>query len=568
MIEAVLFQRRHAARFRRIASVMIAHGLGGLVAPYNLSTRVQWLLRRNADDEATADDILSSPRSGNDARRAVHVRRALEELGPTFIKLGQVLSTRADLLPPVYIAELTRLQDHVGPAPFAAIRDVIEAEFGAPLDERFLWFSEEPLATASIGQVHAATLTDGSDVVVKVQRPGVEATIEEDLAILFEIARAAERRFTFARQVEASAAVREFGWTIQSELDYVREGRNAERIGAVLKDDLQIRVPGVYWTHTTRRLLTLERLHGIRIDDVEALRREGHDPALAVRVGLLAFVRQVLDVGVFHADPHPGNFLVLEDGTLGLLDYGMVGSIDERLRERLMLLALACVERDAVRIVDELAIMGAVPSSWDRSAVERDVDHLLGRYVGVSLADVRLRDVVADSMDMIRRHGLRMPAELALLTKTLVMAEALGRRLDPEINVVVVMEPAIRSSMRAFYSPEFWWRKMRLRPLEVALLAAELPGHVQRLLTRLERDELAFHVRYDELPETLRGLNGMVNRLALSVIAAAGAIGLSVLFFAVDPVWGSFQGWVFGGLFVVLGLLIANVLFRIWRSGR
>lgn len=568
MIEALIFHRRHAARYRRIAGVMIAHGFGGFVAPYNIQTRLRWLRRRHPEESVPPDELWTVV--GSSARRAVHLRRALEELGPTFIKLGQVLSTRADILPPLYIAELSRLQDQVEADPFPAIRAVVEAELGAPLEDCFRTFSTTSLAAASIGQVHAATLLDGSDVVVKVQRPGVEATIEEDLAIMLGIARAAERRFQIARQVEASALVREFAWTIQAELDYIREGRNAERIATAVDHDHDhdVRVPKVYWTYTTKRLLTLERLQGIRIDDVDALRAAGHDPGAVVRVGIVSFLRQMLQVGLFHADPHPGNFLVLADGSLGLLDYGMVGSIDERLRERLMLLALACVERDAARIVDELSMMGAVPALWDRLAVERDIDHLLTRYVGVSLVDVRLADVVTDAMDMIRRHGLRLPAELALLTKTLLMAEALGRRLDPELNVILVIEPTVRATMRTFTSPEFWWRKMRLRPLEVALLAAELPGHVQRLLTRLERDELAFHVRYDELPETLRGLNGMVNRLALSVIAAAGAIGLSVLFFAVDPVWGSFQGWVFGGLFVVLGLLTANVLFRIWRSGR
>lgn len=574
MIETLLFHRRHAARYRRIAGVMIAHGLGGLVAPYNLTTRVRWLVRlmrrrpHEVLEPTSSDELWSAHLPGGGARRAVHLRRALEELGPTFIKLGQVLSTRADLLPPLYIAELARLQDRVEADSFTAIRAVVEAELGAPLTDHFRTFAPEPLAAASIGQVHAAILRDGTEVVVKVQRPGVEATIEEDLAILMEIARTAERRFAIARQAEASAVVREFAWTIQAELDYMREGRNAERIGAAFERDHMIRTPAVCWTHTTKRLLTLERLHGIRIDDGDAIRAAGHDPAVIVRAGLIAFVRQVLDVGVFHADPHPGNFLVLADGTLGLLDYGMVGSIDERLRERLMLLALACVERDAARIVDELSMMGAVPALWDRLAVERDVDHLLIRYTGVSLAEIRLRDVVTDAMDMVRRHGLRLPAELALLIKTLLMAESLGRRLDPDLNIIMVVEPTIREAMRTFYSPAYWWEKLRLRPLEVALLAAALPGHVQRLLTRLERNDLAFHVHYDELPETLHGLNSMVNRLALSVMAAAGAIGFSVLFFAVSPVWGSWQAWLFVVLFAVLALMTANVLFRIWRSGR
>lgn len=566
MIEALLFHHRHAARYRRIAHVMVAHGLGGLIAPFNLTTRARWLLRRPATSIEPGDELWTV--TGSSARRAVHLRRALEELGPTFIKLGQVLSTRADLLPPVYIAELARLQDSVAPDPFDVIRPVVEQELGAPVEERFRAFAAEPMAAASIGQVHAATLLDGTPVVVKVQRPDVEAVIEEDLAILLDMAGMAERRFRLARQAEASAVVREFAWTIQAELDYVREGRNAERISAAFERDGMVRVPRVCWPHTTRKLLTLERLEGIRIDHVDALRAAGHDPVAIVHAGLVAFARQVLEVGVFHADPHPGNFLVLADGTLGLLDFGLVGSVDERLRERLMLLALACVERDAARIVDELAVMGAVPSMWDRQAVERDVAHMIARYVGLPMAAIRLQQVVADAMDMIRRHGLRLPAELALLTKTMLMAEALGRRLDPDLNVIVVVEPTIRSAMRTFYSPSFWWQKFRMRPLEVALLASALPGHLQRLLARLERNDMAFHVHYDELPETLHGLNSMVNRLALSVIAAAGGIGLSVMYFAVDPVWGSWQAWVLAGLFLVLGLLTANVLFRIWRSGR
>ncbi len=566
MIEAFLFHRRHAARYRRIAHVLFAHGLGGLIAPFDLRARWRWLLRRREAAVDVEDELWSVAGSG--ARRAIHLRRALEELGPTFIKLGQMLSTRADLLPPIYIAELARLQDRVETTSFEVIRAVVEQELGAPIDERFRQFDPIPLAAASIGQVHAATLIDGTPVAVKVQRPDIEAVIEEDLAILMDIARAAERRFRLARQAEATAVVREFSWTIQAELDYEREGRNAERIASVFVRDATVRIPRVCWSHTTKRLLTLERLEGIRIDQVDALRAAGHDPAAIVRVGLTAFARQVLEVGFFHADPHPGNFLVLPDGTLGLLDFGQVGSVDQQLRERLMLLALACLERDAARIVDDLATMGAVPSMWDRLAVERDVSHMLTRYVGRPITDIRLRDVVADAMEMIRRHGLRLPAELALLTKTMLMAEALGRRLDPHLNVISVLEPTIQTAMRTFYSPAFWWQKLRLRPLEVGLLAAALPGHIQRLLARLERNDLTFHVHYDELPETLHGLNSMVNRLALSVMAAAGGIGLSVLFFAVAPEWGSRQSWVFGGLFVVLGLFTLNVLFRIWRSGR
>jgi ubiquinone biosynthesis protein len=271
---------------------------------------------------------------------------------------------------------------------------------------------------------------------------------------------------------------------------------------------------------------------------------------------------------VYHADPHPGNFVVCSGGSIGMLDYGQVGTIDDRLRERLLLLALACAERDPTRIVDEMAMLGAVPAGWDRKSMERDIAHLIGRYIGVSLRDIRITDAINDVMAMIQMHGLRLPAELALMAKTLTMTEALARQLDPDVNVVEIVEPIIRKSMRRLYAPGFWVDRLKSRPLEVMMLGSALPGHIQRLLSRIDRNDLTFHIHYDELPETLRAMNSMVNRLAMAIITAAAGLSWAVLLLAIQPGIRSWTGIAFVVGFGLLVMMVLNVLARIWRNGR
>ncbi|HWV25478.1 MAG TPA: AarF/UbiB family protein, partial [Thermomicrobiales bacterium] len=269
-----------------------------------------------------------------------------------------------------------------------------------------------------------------------------------------------------------------------------------------------------------------------------------------------------------HADPHPGNFLVDENGALAVFDFGMVGTVDEHLREQLLLLALGAAERDSARVTDQIAQLGVVPAGWDRRAMERDVAHLLAQYVGVPLNTLPLPMIIGDVMAMMRRHRMHLPGELALLAKTATMAESLARTLDPNINVIELVDPVVRQAMRRFYTYDFWKEKLKLRPLETALLVAALPGHIQRILTRIDRNELMFQMRYEQLPETIQGLNGMVNRLALAILSAAGMIGLAMLYLAVHPTFGSWHGWVFGIAFVAIAGMTLSVLIRIRGSGR
>lgn len=561
MLQTFITQRRHAERYRQIARSLVRHGLGGLLGPVDVGGRIR---QRVPGLSRTLDPGRDALRRS----RPVHLREALEELGPAFVKLGQILSTRADLLPPAYIVELERLQDQVPSEPFDQIRLTVERELGTTIELAFRHFVEVPLAAASIGQVHAAELPDGTRVVVKVQRTGIERTIVEDLDILSDMARMGEARSPLLRQADVTGLVKEFSWTIRSELDYRREAANADLFHSALNDGVTVRIPKSFPTHSSRRVLTMERIDGERIDQMRKRAVNGVSPEEIAHRLVGTTADQILRIGTFHADPHPGNFLVCANGALGILDYGMVGTIDERLRERLMLLAIAVSARDSTRIVDELALLGVLSAGWDRRLMERDVSRLVSQYVGASLRDLPLSMILQDAMNLIRRHGIRMPSELALLAKTASMLESLSRRLDPDINVIAGVEPMIRGASREFLSPGFWAGRFRLLPLDTMLLTAAMPGHIQRLLSRIDRNDLTFHVHYDELPETLRSLNGMVNRLAFAIMTAAAWLGTIAIFLAVDPDLTGVEGVLFGIAFMALAGMVMYGMYSVWRSGR
>jgi ubiquinone biosynthesis protein len=555
VITGIIVHRRYAARYREIVRIMLGHGLGGLVAPVGRFRR--W----------TAADMLGDAHETEEVR-AHHLRLALEELGPAFIKLGQILSTRVDLLPPVYIAELERLQDRIAPDPPEVVEATVRQELGmAPL-EAFAAFDLVPLAVASLGQVHAATLLSGEDVVVKVQRRGVAAQVSEDVAILQQLASSFERRSRFLREQGLVDLAQEFAWTIRAELDFLQEARMCERIGTGMAGHEAVRVPRIYWGRTTSRVLTMERIDGIRVDDGIAIRAGGFEPSViaADLVRILAF--QILDLGVFHADPHPGNIVVCADGVIGMYDFGLVGVVDDQMRERLLFLVLAVVERNAQRVVDEITALGAAPSTLDRKALEREVSYLMTHYVGVRLDEIPVMTIADDVMRIIRRYQLRLPGELAMLAKTAVITEAVARRLDPEIDVIAVAQPAIRRAGIRFYSPEYWWDRLKGKPLETALLASSMPATIQRFISRLDRNDFKMHIQVDDITNMLHEMNSMVNRLVMAVIAASMSLGVALLVLALRPRWTSFEGTILIALFAVAMAIAANVLFRVWRSGR
>ncbi len=368
------------------------------------------------------------------------LRRTLESLGPTFMKLGQVLSTRPDLVSPAYEAELSRLQDAAPPVAWAAIEATVTQALGSPPDRRYAEFTREPLAAASIGQVHAARLQDGTDVVVKVRRPGVVDEIAVDLQLMRRAARLAAL-LPAARRFDPVGLASEFAATITAELDYLGEGRNAERLAEEFRADDRVAFPAIIWGRTADGVLTETRIRGIKIDDTVAIGMAGLDRAIVARDFAQAYLTMVFVHRFFHADPHPGNVFVGRDGVIGFVDFGMVGSVDEPTGRGLVTVLTALVAADSGELATALTDLGVVADQRDRAGLEADLDHLLGKYRDVALQDLSLTAVVTDLMEVVRERDLRLPSRIALLLKTVVMCEGVAARLDPGFRLIPLLIP-------------------------------------------------------------------------------------------------------------------------------
>jgi ubiquinone biosynthesis protein len=545
---------RHLRRFQQIAQILARHGFGELLD-----------LLGAAPVFPLARALRRRPSLGPPQR----LRMALEELGPTFVKLGQVLSTRPDLLPPAYIAELARLQDTVPPEPWEPVRAQLEAELGAPVEEVFATLDPEPIAAASLAQVHAATLPDGAEVVVKVQRPDIEATINVDLDILADVARLLQTRTPLGELYDLPGIVEEFAATLRAELDFYREGHNADRFRANFADEPYLYIPKVYWEYTTRRVLVMERIRGIKIDDIAALDAAGYD---RYRIGLHAarmVIKEVLEDGFFHADPHPGNFFVMPGEVIGAMDFGMVGYLSRRTRTDLVRLYVAAIQLDEEAVVDQLVRMGVVGGAVDRMGLQHDIGRLLRKYAGLPLKAIRARDMVEEAMPIAFRHHLRLPSELWLLGKTLAMMEGVGLKLVPDFDMFAVSRPYVQRFMREMASPRAWMPSLIRGMGDWAQLLDMLPRTGMQLLTRAERGELEVSLRHQELGRALVYLDRLANRLALSILLAALIVGLALL---VPAFHLAERGGLITAL-VILGFALASLLglwlvISILRSGR
>ncbi len=417
-------------RATQLASVLARHGLGYLVEV----ARLGWVAPFHRG-------LLGHPRRERPYTAAEHVRMALEDLGPTFVKLGQLLSARADVLPPAYQAELARLQDAAPPEPPGTVEAVIEGELGRPVHAVFARFDTEPLAAASIGQAHAALLPDGTEVVVKVRRPAAVAQVEVDLAVLQGAAALAARRLRAVRRLDVVGLVAELARTLRAELDYGVEAANAARFAADLAADPAVHVPAVRREASSRRVITLERIVGVKVSDLAGLDAAGVDRrALAGRI-VDVVLAMVFEHGFFHADPHPGNLFVEPDGRLGLVDFGMVGALDAPTRTRLGRVFVATAAGDAPSLADELLGLGTATGPVDRAALTRDLASLLAKVTGVPLGELRLGPLLQAELAIVRRHRLRLPPELALLVKTAAMTEGLAALLDPDFVLVAAFAP-------------------------------------------------------------------------------------------------------------------------------
>ena len=548
---------RHLQRYREIAQVFIRHGFGELAETLELLPYLSLprrLLRRGRPPASP----MGVPQ---------RLRLALEELGPTFVKLGQMLSTHPDLLPPAYVVEFAKLQDTVPPAAWEPVRAQIEEELGTPLERLFTTFDPTPIAAASLSQVHAATLSDGADIVVKVQRPGIEATIETDLEIIFDLARLLQARTPLGELYDLPEITEEFAATLRAELNFYREGANADRFRANFADESYLHIPRVHWDYTTRRVVTFERIYGIKIDDVEALDAAGYDRHRIALHAARMIVKEMLEDGFFHADPHPGNFFVTPGEVIGAMDFGMVGHLSQHLRTDLMRLYAVAIQLDEEGIVDQLVRMGVVASTVERAGLRRDVTRMLHKYYGMPLGTVRAREVIEEAMPIVFRHRLHLPSDLWLLGKTIGMMEGVGLKLDPDFDVFAVSEPYVRRFVGQMASPRFWGPPLLKGAGDWVEFLGLVPRVGARLLARAERGEVEITVNHKKLDQALARLDRLANRLSLSMLLAALIVGLALLV----PAFNLGEQWSLATVLVIAGFLGTSLLglwlmFSIWRS--
>lgn len=507
---------RNIKRYRTIARVFARHGFGSFLEAIHLEDRISLprrILRQKPPPHVST---------------AEHLRLALEELGPTFIKLGQILSTRPDLLPPDYIAELSKLTDSVPPVDWDSIQTAMMEELGDKPEDIFAFVDHTPLAAASLAQVHAATLTNGEEVVLKIQRPGIQNTIETDLDILADLAALAQR--TAAGELyNPREVIQEFAFTLHNELDYQREGRNADRFRENFKDEKYLHIPGIYWEYSTCRLLVMERITGIQVGDIEALDAAQYDRKRVALNAARIIIKEVLQDGFFHADPHTGNFLVLPGEVIGAMDFGMVGHLSDHDRRNLVRMYINAISMDANGILEQLISMNIADDKVDRVALEHEINRLLNKYYGLPLKDIRTREIIDDIMPVAFRFRLRLPAELWLLGKTMAMMEGVGLRLDPDFDIFSVSEPYVEQLKRQYWLPNRRWGEALIQQgLNMAELIDLLPRSGKRLLRKAEKGDL-FEIRLKETDRILTVLDRLVMRLSLSILVAAFVVSLAIL---------------------------------------
>jgi ubiquinone biosynthesis protein len=536
---------RHWNRYREIVGVFLRHGFSFAfkqVLPDWESLRRVLKLQALEKPASHADDL------------ATHFRLALEELGPTFIKFGQILSTRPDLLPPSYIAELSKLQDTVPSTPWELIREVLTRELGHEPEQLFATIEPEPMATASLAQVHAAVLLDGQEVVVKVQRPNITSVIDIDLEILSSLAERAQAT-QWGKIYDFVSMAKDFAFTLRNELDYQREARNAQRFQENFVNEPHLYIPRVYWEYSSQYVLVLERIHGVKIDDIETLDNSNNDRHQIAMNYARIIIKQVFEDGFFHADPHPGNFKVLPGAVIGVMDFGMVGYLRERERIDLIRLFLVAAALDADGIVEQLIRMGAANAEIDQPGLARDINRLLFKYYALPLKDIKISEVIEEIMRIAFHYHLQLPSDLWLLGKTLGMLEGIGQKLDPEFDVFSVAQPNVRRLMWQMAMPKSsWGRTAILSGANWFELINRLPRAGNRLLDRVEHNE-PFKIQSDDTHHIMSKLDQLSTRLSLSLLAGAIIIGLALLIPSVFP-----TQWVLG---VIIGGLVAILVLSI-----
>jgi len=553
----MLIRPRYLRRYRQIVEILADYGFGAILAQMGLSDRFniprRWRRRRIAP--------------GDEQTNARRLRRALEDLGPTFIKFGQILSTRSDIMPPDYLEELSYLQDEVPPVSWDEAREVVETELGAPIEDLFAQVDPVPIASASLAQVHVARLVGGQEVVVKIQRPNIEKTVNLDLDIIYDLAHTAQQRIAAASRFDVGDLAEEFASALRTEMDFRREAWNADRFRKNFEDEPHLYVPKIYWDYSTKRLLVMERLQGIKIDDLDAIRAAGYSPKRLSGYAADFALKEVLIDGFFHADPHPGNLLILPGEVIGVLDFGTVGRLDDKDRANLARLFIAAVQMDSEVIVDQLQRMGIADYKVDRAGLERDLKRILTRYYGLPIYEIDAQEISKDIQPILYEYKLYIPTDYYLLMKTVIMMQGVGLRLDPDFDIFEAAQPYIGKLFRRMWLPSAWGPDVLRMAMDWKDFATILPRKTSRILDQLERGQLTVQAELPQLEPMFNRIDRIINRIIFSVLVAALLVALALLIPRLDYAWPwGLVTWVIVVGALVLLFLAFRLAWSVFRS--
>ncbi len=540
---------RHLNRYRQILGVLFRYGFGDLIDTLKIEQYIEIGLKMISRKRRERIDKLS---------RSERVRMALEELGPTYIKFGQILSTRPDLISVEFLTEFAKLQDKVPPFGFGEFKKTIESELGRPTEAVFAQLDSQPLASASIGQVHRARLHNGDDVVVKVRRPGIEKIIEVDLEIMLHLATLMEKHIEELALHRPVKIVEEFARTIAREMDYTFEAASMERVAAQFLGDPTVYVPRVYRDCSSAAVLTSEYVKGIKVDQVEALRESGSDCKLITRRGADILLKQIFVYGFFHADPHPGNIFVLPQEVICLIDFGMMGSVDRATREVFVSLVDSILQRDDPRTTRILMTMTDWDEEPDAVQLEKDVADFVARHLNKPLREMNLSRLLQQLLETATRHRMRVRPDIFLMLKALAQTEGFARALDPEFDMLGKAAPFIRNVKRARLAPGRVAEDVAHLVEQGYTFLSDFPRDLLEISRSLRQRKLAFTLVLRDMDRMLHTHDQISNRLSFSIIIAALIIGSALIVISNMP------PMVYGiSLIGLIGFLTAAVL-GIW----
>jgi ubiquinone biosynthesis protein len=550
---------RHLNRYRHILAVLLKHGFGGVVESLKIDQYLEVGLQLISKKRTPREEPLTRPQ---------RLRMALEELGPTYIKLGQVLSTRPDLIPVEFTDELSKLQDSVPPFPFADAEIIIQRELGAPSSDVFDHIDIEPAASASIGQVHRARLKNGEEAAVKIQRPGIRAVIEVDLEIMLHLATLAERHVEELALHKPVTIVEEFARTLEKEIDFRIEADNIDRIAQGFLNDPTVYIPAVFREFSAAGILTTEYVEGIKISKIGELDAAGYDRRLLCSRGADIVLKQVFHHGFFHADPHPGNIFALPGNVICLLDFGMVGVVDRQTREMFVELVDSVVRRNESRAAQVLLQLTSWEQQPDLRQMERELSDFMGRHLYRPLKDIEVGKLLHDLLEIATRFRLRLPPDIFLMLKAISTVEAVGRMLDPEFDMIAKAAPFIEQVLMGRFKPQRVAEDVGDLAARMLKFLHQFPKDLLDLAGLLRQQKLSLQIKHDGLEKVLATHDQISNRISFSIVIAALIVGSALIVISKTP--PLFYGISLIGIigFLAAALMGIWLLVAILRSGR